>query len=193
MSTRARRHFALTAQLLPLLREGRAHVTTQVSLSANQNAVNWDDPNWESSYSGMKSYSSSKIALGLFAVELDRRSVAEGWGIQSNLSEPGITPSNLLAAQPGMGRPHDTAGVRVIRRLSSMGVLFGTTQSAALSAVYAATSPDAKGGKQYGPKGFQHLSGGPAEEPLYSRLANPEDAAKAWALSEQLVGVSFPA
>jgi NAD(P)-dependent dehydrogenase (short-subunit alcohol dehydrogenase family) len=185
-------HFALTARLLPLLRDGHAHVTTQVSLSANQHSINWDDPNWEKSYNAFKSYSSSKIALGLFAVELQRRSVAEGWGIQSNLSHPGISPTNLLAAQPHIGRPRDTMAVRSIRAMSRLGILFGTPQSAALPAVYAATSPDAKGGHFYGPKGFQHLSGAPAEEPVYSRLASAEDGHKIWELSEQLVGVNFP-
>jgi NAD(P)-dependent dehydrogenase (short-subunit alcohol dehydrogenase family) len=186
-------HFALTAQLLPLLRDGRAHVTSQVSLSANQNAVNWDDPNWEKGYDTFKSYSHSKIALGLFAMELHRRSVAERWGIQSNLSHPGISPTNLLAAQPQLGRPKDTMTVRSIRAMSRLGLLFGTARSAALPAVYAATSPDAKGGLFYGPKGFNHLSGAPAEEPLYSRLASPEDGRKIWEMSERLVGVTFPA
>ncbi|HEY5320224.1 MAG TPA: SDR family oxidoreductase [Galbitalea sp.] len=186
-------HFALVAQLLPLLREGNAHVTTQVSLSANQNAVNWEDPNWEKGYDAFKSYSHSKIALGLFAMELHRRSVAEGWGIQSNLSHPGISPTNLLAAQPQMGRPKDTLAVKSIRALSRRGILFGTAGSAALPAVYAATSPDAKGGLLYGPKGFQHLSGAPAQEPLYSRLAGPEDGRRIWEMSERLVGVDFPA
>jgi NAD(P)-dependent dehydrogenase (short-subunit alcohol dehydrogenase family) len=186
-------HFALDAHVLPLLRAGEAHVTTQVSLSANQHAVNWDDPNWETGYDPFKSYSSSKIALGLFAMELNRRSVAGGWGIQSNLSHPGISPTNLLAAQPQMGRSKDTTTVRAIRAFSRLGILFGTAESAALPAVYAATSPDAKGALFYGPKGFQHLSGAPAEEPMYSRLASPEDSRRIWELSERLAGVSFPA
>ena len=186
-------HFALVAGLLPLLRAGNAHVTSQVSLSANQNGINWEDPNWEKSYNGFKSYSHSKIALGLFAMELQRRSVAGGWGIQSNLSHPGISPTNLLAAQPGMGRPKDTMAVRSIRTMSRLGLLVGTPASAALPAVYAATSPDARGGLLYGPKGFNHLGGAPAEEPLYGRLASPEDGRRMWELSERLVGVTFAA
>ena len=91
-------HFALIAQLLPLLVEAKAHVTSQVSVAANQGVVNWDDPNWQRGYDPMKAYSSSKIALGLFGMELHRRSAAAGWGLRSNLSHPGITPTNLLAA-----------------------------------------------------------------------------------------------
>ena len=85
-------HFAVVAGLLPLLKEGKAHVTTQISVAASQGAVNWDDINWERSYSNMGSYSSSKIATGLLGMHLHRLSEANGWGITSNLSHPGISP-----------------------------------------------------------------------------------------------------
>lgn len=182
-------HFALVAQLLPLLVEAKAHVTSQVSIAADQGAVNWDDPNWERGYDPMKAYSSSKIAFGLFAMQLQRRSDAASWGIRSTLAHPGVTPTNLLAAQPGMGRPTDTTAVTFIRAMSRRGLLFGTPASAALSAVYAATSPDARGGQIYGPKGFRRLSGLPAEQPMYSRLQSETDARRVWELSEQLTGV----
>lgn len=186
-------HFALVAQLLPLLIQAKAHVTSQISIAADQGAVNWDDPNWEHGYDAMKAYSSSKIAFGLFARELQRRSDAASWSIRSTLAHPGITPSNLLAAQPGMGRSTDTTAVKFIRAMSRRGILFGTPASAALSAVYAATSPDARGGHLYGPTGFRHLSGLPAEQPVYSRLQSEADGRRVWALSEQLTGVRVAA
>lgn len=185
-------HFALTMRLLPLLRAGRARVTTQVSIAANEGAISWDDIDWERSYDARKAYSSSKIALGLFALELDRRSTASGWGITSNLSHPGISPTNLLAAQPGMGRSKDTLSVRVIRTMSRLGVIVGTPESAALPAVYAAADPAASGGRFYGPDGFQHLRGRPAEQPLYSRLRSAEEAQRMWTLSEELTHIETP-
>ncbi|MWC00347.1 SDR family oxidoreductase [Agromyces seonyuensis] len=182
-------HFALTTRLLPLLAAAGGHVTSQVSVAADQGAVAWDDLDWSRGYDAMRAYSSSKIAFGLFAMELDRRAAAAGWGIRSNLSHPGITPTNLLAAQPGMGRSRDTTAVKVIRALSRRGILVGTPASAALSAVYAATSPDASGGRLYGPSGFRHLGGPPAEQPVYSRLRSADDARRVWELSERLTGV----
>jgi len=186
-------HFALVGRLLPLLIAGRARIVSQVSIAANEGAVNWDDLSWERDYDPMKAYSSSKIAFGLFATELQRRSDAAGLGIRSTLSHPGITPTNLLAAQPGMGRPDDTRAVKVIRALSRRGILVGTPSSAALTAVYAATSPDARGGRLYGPRGFRHLSGLPAEQRLYSRLDDREAARRIWHLSERLVGLTIAA
>lgn len=180
-------HFALVQQLLPLLRAGRARITSQLSIAADRNAINWDDLNWERTYHGMRAYSQSKIALGLFGAELDRRSQAEGWGITSNLAHPGVAPTNLLAARPEVGRAKQTFGRRVIQLLSARGILLGTVESAALPALYAATSPDAQGGRLYGPKGPGHLGGLPAEQKLYSRLTSTDDAARMWSVSEELV------
>ncbi|MFD8058981.1 SDR family oxidoreductase [Streptomyces cyaneofuscatus] len=184
-------HFALVGRLLPLLRAGQARVTSQISVSANQNAINWDDLNWERSYNGMKAYSQSKIAFGLFGLELDRRSRAEGWGLTSNLSHPGVAPTSLLAARPEMGRAKDTLGVRLIRFLSARGILVGTVESAQLPALYAATAPDSRGGALYGPKGPGHMGGPPAEQKLYSRLTGTDEARRVWQVSEELTGVRF--
>jgi NAD(P)-dependent dehydrogenase (short-subunit alcohol dehydrogenase family) len=184
-------HVALVAHLLPLLRAGQARVASQVSVAANSNAINWHDLQWRRSYQPMRAYSSSKIAQGLFALELDRRSRAHGWGITSNLAHPGVAPTNLLAAQPGIGRPGESREIRLIRRLSALGIT-GTPETAALPALLAVTSPDAAGGRFYGPRRFGHISGPPAEQRLYRRLRSPEDAQRIWRLSEELTGVSFP-
>ncbi|SDJ49780.1 SDR family oxidoreductase [Streptomyces indicus] len=185
-------HFALVAHLLPLLRAGRARITSQVSVAADQSGINWDDLNWERSYDGMKAYSQSKIAFGLFGLELDRRSKAHGWGITSNLSHPGVAPTNLLAARPEVGRAKDTLGVRLIRALSKRGIVVGTVESAQLPALLAATAPQDAGGRLYGPRGFRHLGGPPAEQQLYSRLRGERDAVRIWQASEELTKVTFP-
>lgn len=85
-------HVALIGHLMPLLRAGRARVTLQISVAADQGAIKWDDLNWERSYDSMGAYSQSKIAYGLFGLELDRRSREAGWGITANLSHPGVAP-----------------------------------------------------------------------------------------------------
>ncbi|WP_300012810.1 SDR family oxidoreductase [Pseudonocardia sp.] len=184
-------HFALVGHLLPLLRAGRARVTSQISVAADQNSINWDDPNWIRSYHGRRAYSQSKIALGLFGLELDRRSRAGGWDITSNLSHPGVAPTNLLAARPEVGRPRDTLSVRLIRALSVRGILLGTVETALLPALLAATAVEARGARLYGPSGPGHLGGSPAEQKVYSRLRSAEDARRVWELSEELTTVSF--
>lgn len=184
-------HVALVAHLLPLLSAGRARVTSQISVAARSGAVNWGDINWESSYHGMRAYSSSKIAFGLFGLELDRRSRAEGWGITSNLSHPGVAPTSLLAARPELQRERNTPQIAVIRRLSRAGILVGTVDSAQLPALHAATAPQARGGRLYGPTGPGNLGGGPGEHRLYRPLRDEAEAGRVWTVSQELAGVSF--
>ena len=185
-------HFALVAELLPFLIAGRGRVTSQISVSARAGTVNWNDVNWETFYDGRRAYSQSKIALGLFGLELDRRSRAAGWGISSNLSHPGIAPTSLLSARPELGRNQDTPQIAVIRRLSRAGILVGTLDSAPLPALLAATSPQG-GGRLFGPSGVGQLGGGPVEQRPYRPLRAPDDADRIWRVSEELVGVSFAA
>lgn len=184
-------HFALVARLLPLLQAGRARVTSQISIAARRGAINWDDLNWERSYHGQRAYSQSKIAFGLFGLELDRRSRAAGWGITSNLSHPGVAPTNLLAARPELDRDEDTRAIGLIRALSARGILIGTVETAKLPALMAATDPAAKPGALYGPRGLGNLGGPPAEQRLYPPLRSRDDATRIWAISERLTETAF--
>lgn len=184
-------HAALIAHLMPLLREGHARVTLQISIAANHGRVNWDDPNGERAYDSMAAYSRSKIALGLFGLELDRRSAQGGWGITANLSHPGVAPTNLLAARPEIGRAEPVPVRRAIAALSRLGML-GTVASAGLPALMAATTPADRGGTFYGPSGILGLGGRPAEQSLYPPLRSLEDASRMWDLTQRLTEVSFP-
>ncbi len=183
-------HFALVGRLLPLLQAGQARVTSQSSIAARGGAISWEDLNGEKSYDSMKAYRQSKLAIGLFGIELARRSQARGWGITSNVSHPGVAPTSLLAARPELGRSEDTREVRMIRWLSRRGVLVGTVESATLPALLAATSPAAKDGGFYGPQGIGGTGGKPGETRLWKSLGNTADAARLWEVSEELTGVT---
>jgi NAD(P)-dependent dehydrogenase (short-subunit alcohol dehydrogenase family) len=185
-------HAALVAHLLPLLRAGGARITSQISVAARGGSLNWDDLNSERSYRARRAYAQSKVAFGLFGLELDRRSRAGGWGITSNISHPGVAPTNLLAAHPEMGRTQDSPQMRLIRTLSARGILLGTVETALLPALHAATSPEARGGRLYGPDGFGNLGGAPVEQSLYRPLRSTEDAERIWHVTEELTKVPFP-
>ena len=185
-------HFALVGHLLPSLRAGRARVTSQLSVAAARGKIQWDDLSSSREYDGMKAYRQSKVAQGLFGLELHRRSLAEGWGITSNIAHPGVAPTNLLAARPELGRSRDTAARRVVTLMSRIG-LVGTVESAGAAALHAATSPDAVGGRFYGPRGLGNLAGKPAEQKTYEPLEDLEEAQRVWTVSEELTGVRFGA
>ncbi|MGW0159353.1 SDR family oxidoreductase [Mycobacterium sp. NPDC003323] len=182
-------HFALTAHLLPLLRAGRARVTSQTSVAARSGSINWADLGWERSYDGMAAYRQSKIACGLFGLELARRSTAAGWGVTSNISHPGVAPTSLLAARPEVGRAQDTMGVRMIRWLSARGLLVGTVDSATLPALMAATSTEP--GVFYGPQWPGNAGGPPGAAKLWKPLRDSANAARMWEESLRLTGVTF--
>jgi NAD(P)-dependent dehydrogenase (short-subunit alcohol dehydrogenase family) len=186
MGTNHLGHVALTLGLLPLLREGRARVVHQTSVAARSGRVDLDDLDARRSYDVMAAYSASKIAVGLFARELDRRSREAGWGVSSTLAHPGVSPTNLLAAQPGMGRPRVAPERRLIVALSRLGVV-GTVESAALPALVAAVGPDSAGDQFWGPR--RTLGGPPAEVPFWSPLRDMAEARRLWDVSEQLTGV----
>ncbi len=181
-------HVALTLGLLPLLRAGRARVTHQTSVAARSGGIHWDDLDWHRSYDDMAAYRQSKIAVALFGRELDARSRAEGWGLSSNLAHPGVSPTNLLAAQPGMGRAKASPGRALIVALSRVG-LAGTVESAAQSAVRAAVGPDARGDEFYGPRRL--AAGAPRRQEFWAPFRDLADGPRLWDASLQLVGERF--
>ncbi|GAA1899629.1 SDR family oxidoreductase [Lapillicoccus jejuensis] len=179
-------HVALVGRLMPLLVAGRARVVTQSSVAARRATIAWDDLQSERSYDAMRAYAQSKLAIGLFGLELERRSAAAGWGVTATVAHPGVAPTSLLAARPEVGRARDTLSVRAIRVMSRIG-LTGTPESAALPALLAATAPS--GGGFHGPQGPGSVGGRPGELPLWRPLASAQDAARMWDLSHELVGV----
>lgn len=184
-------HFALTQGLLPLLREGRARVVNQSSIAARNGEMHWEDLNWEKDYDANTAYSQSKIACALFGLELQRRSTAGGWGLTSVIAHPGVSPTNLLQAQPGVGRDRATLAGRFVRLASRVG-LVGTVPSAALPALVAATDPSLTGGEYIGPQGPGKVGGKPGREELWAPFRSEQDAARLWTESERLVGQTYP-
>ncbi|QUQ68791.1 SDR family oxidoreductase [Kutzneria sp. CA-103260] len=185
-------HFALTAHLLPLLRQGNAHVMTMSSMTNRWGRLNFDDLNWERSYSAQRSYGTSKLANLMFAQELQRRSDRGGWGLRSNSAHPGATITNLQVTGPTHGRS-STGMVDLMNRISyRIPGMWQQVDQGILPALYAATSPDAVGGGYYGPNGPFELTGGPAEARVPKRALDEADARRLWAVSEQLTKVRFP-
>jgi NAD(P)-dependent dehydrogenase (short-subunit alcohol dehydrogenase family) len=72
-------HYALTAHLLPWLRRGnQPRVVNLSSLTHRSGVINFDDLQGARSYSPIKAYSQSKLAMLMFALELQRRSNVAG-------------------------------------------------------------------------------------------------------------------
>ncbi|GAA4329372.1 SDR family oxidoreductase [Mucilaginibacter gynuensis] len=178
-------HFALTAQLLPLLcKSPYARVVTVSSVANRAGKINFDDLQSTSSYNPSKAYSQSKLANLMFALELQRQSEKHHWGITSIASHPGVSRTNLLIT--GAGR---WSGPGIMRTF--LPFLFQPTAHGALPTLYAATSPEAKGGAYYGPNKMTETRGFPAIAKIPSQAEDENVAAKLWEVSQELSGVDF--
>lgn len=180
-------HFALTAHLMPLLRQSSsARVVSLSSVAAVQGKINFEDLNAEKAYKPMPAYAQSKLACLMFAFELQRRSAANGWGVTSIAAHPGITRTDLI---------HNGAGPDSIQgRIRTLfPFLFQPAAQGALPTLYAATSPEAVAGGYYGPDGMAGLRGYPAVSKSPPRALDEACAARLWEATEQLTGSPFAA
>jgi NAD(P)-dependent dehydrogenase (short-subunit alcohol dehydrogenase family) len=179
-------HYALTAQLLPLLRRGnQPRVVNLSSLTHRRGAINFDDLQGTWPYSPGKAYSQSKLAMLMFALELQRRSDAGGWGLMSNAAHPGFARTDLFVNGPG------ASGLLGLLNKVLQPFISHSAAEGALPTLFAATSPEAKPAGYYGPSGFYELKGPPAPAKIMPQAEDSAVAARLWDVSAALTGVSF--
>ncbi|MFT4227131.1 SDR family NAD(P)-dependent oxidoreductase [Micropruina sp.] len=184
MATNYFGHFALTARLLESLRRAsRARVVTLGSLVAKNGRIRPDDLDLERHWSSRRAYTDSKLAMVMFARELQRHSTTGEWGLNAHAAHPGWAATRLLPGNP-------------LHRVGAFfGGISGLMQSAADGAqpvVFCAASRQAAAGAYYGPIGMFGTSGpvGKAHLPRQARSAKALTAL--WEATEELVGVRFP-
>ncbi|MFC4163539.1 SDR family oxidoreductase [Epilithonimonas zeae] len=178
-------HFALTAQLLLLLRKAQdARVVTVSSIANRDGQINFDDLQSTTSYVPGKAYSQAKIANLMFALELQRQSEKHGWGITSIAAHPGVSRTNLLINGAGKW---STPGI--MRRFFPF--LFQPQSQGALPTLFAATSPEAQGGLYYGPNKMSETRGFPSIAKIPEQANDKEVAQRLWDVSQKLAKVEF--
>jgi NAD(P)-dependent dehydrogenase (short-subunit alcohol dehydrogenase family) len=177
-------HFAFTGLLLDrLLPVADSRVVTISSVGHKFMAkINFDDLNWDKSYSRIRAYGQSKLANLMFTYELQRRLSGNGKTI-------------AVAAHPGgsnteLGRNSPWA-IRV--GLALLGPLVvQSAEMGSLPTLRAGTDPNVLGGQYYGPDGFGESRGYPK---LVKSTAQSHDVTiqrRLWTVSEELTGVKFP-
>jgi NAD(P)-dependent dehydrogenase (short-subunit alcohol dehydrogenase family) len=180
-------HFALTGRLLPLLKEGRARVVELSSIAHRSGKIHFDDLNYERGYQPFPVYSQSKLAMLMFAIELDRRSQAKGWGLTSVAAHPGFARTDLVDNGPAVGaNALLTSTIKTV-----VGMLGHSAAAGALPTLMAATSPVAQGGQYFGPQGWMEFKGPPGPAKIEPKASDVAVASKLWAESERMTGVAF--
>ncbi len=179
-------HFSLTGHLLPLLRKTAApRVVNLASLAHRNGAIHFDDLNWQKTYKPWAAYEQSKLAMLIFALELQRQSDAHGWGLMSNAAHPGFARTELIANGPGTGT--------WLSRLSALLRPFLSQDAAAgaLPTLFAAVSPEAKPAGYYGPDGFYEMKGSPKPAFIAKQALDTGTGRRLWQVSQDLTGVRF--
>jgi NAD(P)-dependent dehydrogenase (short-subunit alcohol dehydrogenase family) len=172
-------HFALTGLLLEqLLPVPGSRVVTVSSVGHRMQArINFDDLQWERSYSRVRAYGQSKLANLMFTYELERRLSGAGTTI-AVAAHPGFAATELMRHTPVAA---------VVTPLFSQDAAMG-----ALPVLRAATDPSVLGGQYYGPGGFLGLRGYPKLAASSRRSHDEAVQRRLWAVSEELTGVTFP-
>ncbi len=179
-------HFALTAHLLPLLRAGKQPRVVQLtSTGRHHGEIFLDDLQLESGYTPLKAYSQSKLAMLIFALELQRKSEERRWGLAGNSAQPIGTRAALLANATEV-----TGSMGWYRR--ALGFMPEQTEGSVLEALLE-TSEAAELQEQRAAKSLAELIGPTVPEALDMRVLDPSMGRKLWDAATELTRVDWPA
>jgi NAD(P)-dependent dehydrogenase (short-subunit alcohol dehydrogenase family) len=166
-------HFALTARLFPLIEDTPdARIIFQSSLEHEKGVMDFFDLNASLYYETHKAYAQSKLAILIFARELDRR-----------LRLTNLDVKSIPVHSGGFHTPFLSKFLNY--------AIGQSVHQAALPVLFAATSPDAMSGHYYGPDGFNGTRGYPIEVDCAIHAKNIQAAEKLWEVSENMTGVDF--
>jgi NAD(P)-dependent dehydrogenase (short-subunit alcohol dehydrogenase family) len=176
-------HFLLTSLLLDTLEKTDASRIVQLSSVAHRGAkIFFDDMHFEKKYSRIKAYGQSKLAMLMFAYELDRQLKARGYKTLSVAAHPGVSDTNLSRYIP-----------KVIMTL--FGFLLKRMTQPAIDGtqpqLYAALGSDILGGDYTGPDGPRENSGKAIKVGSKPNSKDESVAKKLWETSINLTGAKW--
>ncbi len=179
-------HFALTARLLPLLRAGKQPRIVQLtSTGRHHGEIFLDDLHLENGYTPLKAYSQSKLAMLIFALELQRKSEIHHWGLAGNSAQP-IGPRAAQLANA----TEVTGSMGWYRR--ALGFVPEQLQGSVLEALLE-TSEEAEQQENMATKSLAELIGPTVPEALDMRVLDPAMGRKLWDAATELTRVEWPA
>eukprot|EP00903_Cladosiphon_okamuranus_P009260 g8836.t1 len=177
-------NFLLTTQLLPLLKQspdGRV-LCVNSSLHKKPEAFRFEDPMFDKNYGMFQAYANSKLALLMFAEELQHRLNREKSNVIVNTANPGIVMTEIAR---DMGWFLKT-GHSIFRPLLSL--LLKQPKAGAFTSVYAVTSPKLRKSSEDGAPGIGGLYMADCAPAPFNQAVTVEKSRKElWKLSEELV------
>lgn len=165
--------FAMTGQLLPILkRSAPARIITVSSSAHRRTEIDFEDLHFERrKYGKITAYAQSKLANILFTQELARK--LETTPVTANCLHPGVIDTGLLQDYSGLPRT-----------LGFVTKVFKGTERGARTSIYLATDPEV------GAVSGEYFDDCKPAEPASDR-SQREPARRLWALSEKLTKVRY--
>jgi NAD(P)-dependent dehydrogenase (short-subunit alcohol dehydrogenase family) len=183
-------HFALVNRLSPALRPG-ARVVGVSSTGHHLSEIRWDDVHFTRDYDKWLAYAQAKTAVALTAVHLDR--LGRAAGVRAFAVHPGAI---LTPLQRHLERREMVEAGWVDERGTLVATHFKTPEQGAATQVWAATSPQLA---DLGGVFCQDCDIAPMTDHVdmdaggvMAHAADPDEAARLWALSAELTGVTWP-
>ena len=171
-------HMLLTLKLLPLIEKNeKSRIVTVTSGAQFFGKVGWNNLKAESYYNKWESYANSKLANVMFALELNEK--LEQKNILSLAAHPGIAKTNLFSAQKPKPSPLETFSLKLFSPI------FQSAEMGALPQLFAASSPEAKGGEHYGPQ--FNFRGYPKLSPTSPFAQNKKERKNLWEMSMAII------
>tara|TARA_R110002073_G_scaffold39534_4_gene112733 strand:- start:370 stop:1296 length:927 start_codon:yes stop_codon:yes gene_type:complete len=181
-------HFALSAQLFPLLNAAEdARLVTVSSLAHQFGFINFVNLQGQYFYDPWAAYGQSKLANLLFTYELDRRCRSAGLDVLSVACHPGISSTNLAYAGPRMsGSPLGETLVQFYTNIIAQSAELG-----ALPTLYAGFGVDIEGGDYTGPDGLGEMRGNARKVNSSFVSRSAAVARRLWQATEEATGIEF--
>ena len=178
MGTNHLGHFALTGQLISLLKKTpNSRVVNVSSIAHTSGNIDFDDLNWEKrKYRTWSAYSDSKLANLYFTYELSRK-------LKQTKGHPHVLHHILDEL---------TLNFNVLNNMENFNENCCTKSSiGALGGIRAATDLTAESGDYFGSPSMGGMKGYPVLVKSNELSYNTDNAKKLWKLSEELTGVIY--
>lgn len=181
-------HFALTAHLIPVLKEAEeSRVVTQSSGLHEKGSIDFENLMLEEEYDKWDAYANSKLANVLFANELQRKLEEQDLDMKSIACHPGYASTNLQYRGPEEeGSKLKLFGMKIANTL-----LAQSAEKGALPMLYSSVSTDIEGGEYIGPDGLGNMRGYPEKQESSEESQDKNVAEALWTRSESLTDVDF--
>ena len=162
---------------------GRIVVVGSNAYKMGLKRIQFEDPNFDETYTAWNAYAQSKLAQMVFAYELQRRVRAAGKDVEVQVCHPGASKTNLLK---------DTASRlnKIVWAISSR-FIAQSAEKGSWPEVMCATGEGLKPETLYGPTKRMETVGPIGECPLENHALDRDMAARLWTLSEQETGLRW--